>query len=96
TSILAKELQAELFINLTQIDRVYINFGRSNQQGLERITLEDARRYLAQGEFAPGSMGPKIEAAIEFLEAGGKEVIITTPELIDEAIEGKAGTRITI
>lgn len=96
TSCLARDMGAELFVNLTQIDRAYLNFGKAGQRGLERITLEDARRYLRQGEFAPGSMGPKIEAAIEFLEAGGREVIITTPELMDEAMEGRAGTRITL
>ena len=96
TSCLARDLWAELFINLTQIDRAYVNFGKADQRGLDRMTLEDARRYLSQGEFALGSMGPKIEAAIEFLETGGKEVIITTPELIDKAMEGKAGTRITL
>ncbi|MDO8447068.1 MAG: carbamate kinase [Deltaproteobacteria bacterium] len=96
TSCLARDLGAELFINLTQIDRAYINFGKSDQKGLDNITVEDARTYLKQGEFAPGSMGPKIEAAIEFIEIGGREVIITTPELIDEAMEGKAGTRITL
>jgi carbamate kinase len=94
TSLLAREIGAEIFIDLTSIDRVYINFGMADQKGLERMTVEDAKRYLAQGEFAPGSMGPKIEAAIEFLESGGKEVIITTPELIDEAMDGRAGTRI--
>ncbi len=96
TSCLAREIRAELFINLTQIDRAYVNFGKADQRGLDRMTLEVARRYLSQGEFAPGSMGPKIEAAIEFLEIGGKEVLITTPELIDEAMEGKAGTKITL
>jgi carbamate kinase len=58
------------------------------------MSVVDAKKYLTQGEFASGSMGPKIEAAIEFLEAGGKEVIITTPELIEKAMEGEAGTRI--
>jgi len=97
TSCLAREIGAELFINLTTIDRVYINFGKPGQEGLDRLTMAEARRYLAQGEFAPGSMGPKIEAAIEFLEQGlGKEVFITTPELIEEAMEGRAGTKIVV
>lgn len=94
TSLLAKNICAELFINLTQIDKVYINFGKPNAQGLNKMNVSDAKKHLTQGEFAPGSMGPKIEAAIEFLEAGGKEVIITTPELIEKAMEGEAGTRI--
>jgi len=95
TSLLAKNIGAELFINLTQIDKVYINFGKAAQTGLNKLSVSHARKYLAQGEFASGSMGPKIEAAIEFLEAGGKEVIITTPELIEKAMEGEAGTRIS-
>jgi carbamate kinase len=94
TSLLAKDIGAGLFINLTQIDKVYINFGKPNAQGLDKMSVSDAKKYLSQGEFAPGSMGPKIEAAIEFLEAGGKEVIITMPELIEKAMEGEAGTRI--
>lgn len=94
TSLLAKDISAEVFINLTQIDKVYINFGKTDQIGLNNLTVSDAKKYLSQGEFAPGSMGPKIEAAIEFLEAGGKEVIITAPELIEKAMEKMAGTRI--
>lgn len=94
TAMLAKEIKAETFIDLTSIDKVYINFGKPSQTGLDKLTLSEARKYLDAGEFAPGSMGPKIEAAIEFLEAGGKEVIITIPELLEDALEGKAGTRI--
>jgi len=95
TAVLAKEIKAETFIDLTSIDKVYINFGKPNQTGLDKLTLSEARKYLDAGEFAPGSMGPKIEAAIEFLEAGGKEVIITIPEFLEDALEGKAGTKIT-
>jgi len=95
TAVLAKEIKAETFIDLTSIDKVYINFGKPNQAGLDKLTLSEAIKYLDAGEFASGSMGPKIEAAIEFLEAGGKEVIITTPELLESAMEGKAGTKIT-
>ena len=94
TSCLAREIGAELLIILTQTDRAYINFGKGTQKGLAGITMEEARKYLNEGEFAPGSMGPKIEAAIEFLDAGGRDVIITTPELLEMAMEGKAGTRI--
>ena len=96
TSCLAREIGAELLIILTQVDRAYINFGKTTQKGLDRMTLEEARKYLKEGEFAPGSMGPKIEAAIEFLEAGGRDVIITTPELLEKAMEGKAGTKISL
>ena len=94
TSALAKETGAVSIINLTQVDMVYTNYGKRDQRGLRTASLQEMRDYYRQGHFPPGSMGPKIEAAIEFLEAGGQEVIITSPELIGDAIEGKAGTRI--
>ncbi|MBI5236534.1 MAG: carbamate kinase [Deltaproteobacteria bacterium] len=95
TSLLAKETGAELFINLTQVDMVYKGFGKQGQEPLPLLDVKTARGLLDAGEFPAGSMGPKIQAAIEFLEAGGKEVLITSPERIKEALEGKAGTRIT-
>ena len=95
TAVLANAIGAETFIDLTQTDSVYINYGKQNQKPLNRPPLSEVKKYLTQGEFPPGSMGPKIEAAIEFLETGGKEVIITTPELVEAAMKGKAGTRIT-
>ncbi|MEE9613325.1 MAG: carbamate kinase [Thermodesulfobacteriota bacterium] len=95
TSTLAREVGAELFINLTEIDMVYLGFGTPEQKGIEEMTVKEAKGYLAEGQFPAGSMGPKIEAAIEFLENGGKEVFITTPELIEEALEGRAGTKVT-
>jgi carbamate kinase len=94
TSLLARDIGAERIINLTQVDRVYLNFGREDQKGLREATLEEIRKYREQGHFPAGSMGPKMDAAIEFLEGGGKEVFITSPELIGEAEEGRAGTRI--
>jgi len=94
TSLLARETKAERFINLTQIEMVYLNFGKPDQLGIREMSLKDARRHMDAGEFAPGSMGPKIEAAIEFLENGGKEVLITSPEMIGSAIKGEGGTRV--
>lgn len=96
TAVLANAIGAETFIDLTQTDSVYINYGKQNQKPLNRPPLSEVKKYLTRGEFPPGSMGPKIEAAIEFLETGGKEVIITTPELVEAAMKGKAGTRITL
>ena len=95
TGILARETGAESIINLTETDRVYLNFGAAGQKGLYQAGLADMKRYFAEGHFPPGSMGPKIEAAIEFLEAGGREVIITRPELMADALVGRAGTRIS-
>lgn len=94
TALLAREVMAERFVNLTQIDMVYLNFGRPGQKGVPEMDVAAARKHLEAGEFAPGSMAPKIKAAIEFLEGGGREVIITTPELAEEAWRGKAGTRV--
>lgn len=92
--LLAKNLGAEIFVMSTAVPRVAINFGRPNQQELDRITVAEARHYLGEGQFPAGSMGPKIEAAIDFLEHGGQRVIITEPELLEEALRGQAGTQI--
>jgi carbamate kinase len=94
TSLLASELGAECFINLTQVDCVYLDYGKEGQRALREVGLDEIVAYHREGHFAEGSMGPKIEAAVEFLRAGGREVVITSPELINEAMEGRAGTRI--
>lgn len=94
-SVLAKNINEKLFIILTDVPNVSINFGKANQKNLDKITLEEAKRYLQEGHFAAGSMGPKIKAAISFLESGGKKVIITSPENLLKAIKGKTGTQIT-
>lgn len=92
--LLAKELQADTFIISTAVDKVMLNFGKPDQVALDEITVADARRYMEEGHFAAGSMKPKIEAAIDFLEHGGRQVIITQPHLLEEAIAGRNGTRI--
>jgi carbamate kinase len=94
SSVLARELRADILMILTEVEKVAVNFGKPNQRGLDLMTVAEARAYLKQGEFPPGSMGTKIEAAIEFLECGGEAVIITRPELASEALEGKRCTRI--
>ena len=94
SALLASELGLEVFITSTDTDKVYLNFKKPNQLALEEISLAQARQYLGENHFLPGSMGPKIEAAINFLSHGGREVIITRPELIGEALKGRAGTRI--
>ena len=95
TSALARDLKADTLIILTAVDMVYSDFNGPNQKGLETLTVNQAENYLAAGEFPPGSMGPKIEAAIEFLKAGGKEILITSPECFQKALKGTAGTRNT-
>ncbi len=96
SSLLASNLRAELFIMSTAVEKVALNYGKPNQTWLDKITLEDAKRYLEEGtHFAEGSMAPKIEAAILFLENGGKEVIITDPVNLENALHGKTGTHIS-
>lgn len=96
SSLLARSLQAELFLISTAVEKVAINFGKPNQQWLDHITLAEAKQYLAEGtHFAKGSMAPKIQAAIWYLENGGKEAIITNPENIGRAMKGETGTHIS-
>jgi carbamate kinase len=96
SSLLARAINADLFLVATAIEKVAINFGKPNQQWIDRMTLADARRYLAEGtHFAKGSMAPKIQAIIWYLEAGGKAALITNPENIARALRGETGTHIT-
>ncbi len=94
SSLLARNLNADYLIISTAIEQVYLNFGTEDERAISKMTLSDAKKYCEQGHFKAGSMLPKIESAIDFLEIGGKEVIITTPGLIADAVAGKAGTRI--
>src|SRR5664280_315899 len=92
--LLARYLHAHKLIIVTDVERAAIRFGRPGQQWLGAITLQQAREYLAAGEFPPGSMGPKIEAAIDFVAQGGKECIITSTEHVARAVRGETGTHI--
>jgi carbamate kinase len=95
SSLLASAVNADLFLISTGVDRVAINFGKPDQTWVSRMTLAEARRYLAEGtHFSKGSMAPKIQAVIWYLERGGREAIITSPEHIERALAGEAGTRI--
>ncbi|HUU46864.1 MAG TPA: carbamate kinase [Acidobacteriota bacterium] len=94
SAVLGHAIGADTLIILTSVDRVAINFGTPDQKFLDRMSLAEARRYFAQGHFPAGSMGPKIEAAIQFLEGGGEVVIIGSIEQAAEALDGTAGTRI--
>ncbi len=96
SSLLAREINADLFLISTAVEKVAINFGKPNEKWLDRITLSEVKAYLAEGNhFAKGSMAPKIQAIIWFLEAGGKQAIITNPENIGRALRGETGTWIT-
>lgn len=93
SSLLATAVEAELLIISTAVEKVALNFGKPNQEWLDRITLEQAKSYLAEGShFAKGSMAPKIQACIWFLERGGKKAIITNPDNIGRALAGETGT----
>jgi carbamate kinase len=94
SSKLAQQLGIDELIILTGVDKVSVNFGKPDQADLDVLTVSDAKRYLADGQFPPGSMGPKIEAAIEFIENGGKRAIIASHDKLVEAVQGKAGTQI--
>jgi len=94
SSLLASGIGADLFLISTAVEKVALNYGKPNQVWLNRMTLAEAKRYLAEGHFPPGSMGPKIKAIIQFLEKGGKEALITSPENIERALAGETGTRI--
>jgi carbamate kinase len=95
SSLLARNLGADTFIISTAINAVYLNFGERNQKPLGRVSLPEVKGYLEEGHFKPGSMKPKIEAIIEFLENGGERAIITSPENLLRAVKGEAGTTIT-
>jgi carbamate kinase len=95
SSLLAREIKADLFLIATAVEKVALNFGKPNQQFIDKMTLAEAKQYLAEGtHFAKGSMAPKIQAIIWYLEAGGKHAIITNPENIGRALRGETGTHI--
>jgi len=93
--VLAHALGAETLLNITAVDSVQLDFGTPAQRRIPRMTIQEAMRLLGEGQFPPGSMGPKIEAAIWFLKGGGREVCITSPAGLHDAWKGKGGTWIT-
>ncbi|MFW9967698.1 MAG: carbamate kinase [Candidatus Thorarchaeota archaeon] len=94
SSLLATGLDADLLLISTAVEKVYLNFGKENQEAIEKMDHFEAKRYLEEGHFAPGSMKPKIEACIDFIENGGEMAIITDPPNITRALRGETGTRI--
>ncbi|WP_435068884.1 carbamate kinase [Haloplanus sp. C73] len=91
---LATALGADTLVVLTDVDHAYVNFGESDQRALERVTAAALREHLDAGEFAAGSMQPKVRACARFVESGGERAIITTPERMEVALDGEAGTRV--
>jgi carbamate kinase len=94
-SLLAQSLRADLFLISTAVEKVALNFNKPNQTWLDEMTVTQAKDYLAHGHFHKGSMAPKIQAAIWFLEGGGRGALITNPENLERALQGETGTRIT-
>jgi len=95
-ALLAKILGVETLLILTDVERVFINYGKPDQRALDRMTVQECRKYLAEGQFPAGSMGPKIESAVSFLsDSSGRKVGIASLEMAEEALKGNAGTTIT-
>ncbi len=92
SSVLANLIQADMFVISTAVEKVAINFNKPNQVWLDRMTISEAKKYLNEGHFAKGSMLPKIQAILRFLENGGKQALITNPENISRALKGETGT----
>ncbi len=95
SGLLATNVGAELFVISTAVEKAALNFGKPDQKWLDKMTLAEAKAYLAEGKhFAKGSMAPKVQAIIRFLESGGKQALITNPENIGRALKGQTGTRV--
>jgi len=94
SSKLAEQIDADILLIATDVEKVALNYGTPNQEDLEKLSISEAKKYLEEGQFPDGSMGPKIQAVINFMEAGGERAIITSIEKIKAALEGKAGTHI--
>jgi carbamate kinase len=92
SSLLATLINADMFVITTAVEKVAINYNKPNQKWLDRMTIDEAKAYMAEGHFAKGSMLPKIQAILRFLEAGGKQAIVTNPENIGRALKGETGT----
>ena len=96
SELLAEHLDADMLIILTAVEKVAVNFNKPNQKWLDALTPEEARTYIGEGQFAPGSMLPKVEAAVKFAESKpGRTALITLLEKARDGIDGKTGTRIT-
>ncbi len=95
SALLATEIGADMLLISTAVEKVALNFGKPNEEWVDRLTLDEVKQYLAEGgHFAEGSMAPKMRAVVKFLEAGGKEALITNPSNLEQAVAGHTGTRI--
>jgi len=95
-ALLAKTLGVETLLILTDVEKVFVNYGKPDQRALDRVTVQDCKKYLSEGQFPEGSMGPKIESAVTFLSgSSGRRVVVASLEMAEEALKGTAGTTIT-
>jgi carbamate kinase len=94
SALLANQIEADLLVICTSVEKVFLNFGKPDQRPLDSVTLAQAGRYIAEGHFQPGSMLPKIQACIQFIENGGREAIVTAPDALSRALDGQTGTRV--
>jgi carbamate kinase len=94
SSVLATLINADLFVISTAVEKVAINFNKPDMKWIDKMTVAEAKKYIEEGHFAKGSMLPKVQAIIKFLESGGKQAIITNPENIGRALRGETGTLI--
>jgi len=95
SAVLASQIKADVLVVSTAVERVCLNFGKPNEMPLHSITVAQARKFIAEGHFGAGSMLPKVQACIQFIEHSGMEAVITCPEKLSASLDGKAGTRIT-
>ncbi len=96
SSLLARQMKADVFLVSTGVETVFLNWGKPDQVELRRVTVAQARRYLEEGHFKPGSMKPKVEAVLAFLEGGGRRAIITNPPNMGRAVRGETGTEFVL
>ena len=94
SAVLAKEIAADMLVIATAVEKVCLNFGQPNQRALDSMTVAEAKQFIAEGHFAPGSMLPKIEACVQFVTNSGREAIITCSEALPDALKGRTGTRL--
>jgi carbamate kinase len=94
SAVLALEIDADVLVISTSVEKVCLNFGKPNQCALDAMTANEARAYIAEGHFLPGSMLPKVEACVNFLSQGGRDAVITCPAKLSEALAGRSGTHV--
>src|SRR6185437_6985938 len=95
SALLAAEIDVDTMVLVTGVDEVCVDFGQPTERALHDVTIDEMRAHLADGQFPAGSMGPKVESALRFVDGGGRRSIITSLERLPDALAGKAGTHIT-